>query len=211
LNLVIQRRLAGELAEPVDPLDDRWVRREEPGPSVLELLDRVREVEVLGRPVRHLEDFLVGRDDRERPLEAVRVAGQLHGRRVGEVLALAAHGELYEPGGNRREDRQDDRDDEDKGLEAAAAPIARRGPSPRDATPERRPEEEIGEQGDTADEDADQEREPDVEVPDVRELVPDDALELLAVELLSPDVIATDAWAGSRPVANALGALSSMR
>ena len=39
-----------------------------------------------------------------------------------------------------------------------------------------------------------------------------DALELLAVELLEQAVvIATDACCGSRPVANALGAVSSIR
>ena len=53
--------------------------------------------------------------------------------------------------------------------------------------------------------------EPDVEVADVRQLVGDDALELLAVSFSSsPDVIATEACFGSRPVAKALGAVSLM-
>ena len=63
-----------------------------------------------------------------------------------------------------------------------------------------------------ADQHADQQREPDVEVADVRELVADDALELLAVHLLQQAVVtAIEACCGSRPVAKALGAVSSMR
>src|SRR3990172_634517 len=55
---------------------------------------------------------------------------------------------------------------------------------PPAAAPEREAQEEIGQQGDRADHDPDEQREPDIEVPDVRQLVADDALELLAVELL---------------------------
>ena len=64
---------------------------------------------------------------------------------------------------------------------AAAVPVAR---DAADAAPEREAQEEVGEDRDRPDHDADDQREPDVEVPDVRELVADDALELLAVELL---------------------------
>ena len=94
----VERRLAGQLAQPVDPVEDRRVGREQPRRALLELLDRVREVQVLGRPVGDLEHLLVGGDLRQRPLEAVRVAGQLDRRRVGEVLALAADRQLDEPG-----------------------------------------------------------------------------------------------------------------
>ena len=52
------------------------------------------------------------------------------------------------------------------------------------AAPEREPQEEVGEDRDRPDHHADDEREPDVVVADVRQLVADDALELLAVELL---------------------------
>ena len=82
-----------------------WVD-EEAARALLELLDRVREVHVLGRPVGDLEDLLVRRDLRERPLDAVRVPGELDRRRVGEVLALAVDGELDEAGGDRGEDRR---------------------------------------------------------------------------------------------------------
>ena len=71
--------------------------------------------------------------------------------------------------------------DEDRpGLVAArvaAAPAAH-------AAPEAPAQEEVGDQGDHADEDADQRREADVVVADVRHLVGDHALELLAVEAL---------------------------
>ena len=53
-----------------------------------------------------------------------------------------------------------------------------------DAAPEREAQEEVGEQRDAADQHADEQREADVVVADVRQLVADDALELLAVELL---------------------------
>ena len=77
---------------------DRRVGREQAARALLELLDRVREVQVLGRPVGDLEDLLVAGDLGQRPLEPVRVARQLDRRRVGEVLALAADGELDEAG-----------------------------------------------------------------------------------------------------------------
>ena len=72
----------------------------------------------------------------------------------------------------------------DDRLGAAAAPTAVAVPRPARAAPEREAQEEVGEQGDRADHHADDEREPDVEVAHVRQLVADDALELLAVELL---------------------------
>ncbi len=49
--------------------------------------------------VGDLEHLLVGGDLRQRPFQAVRVARQLDRRRIGEVLALAAHGELDEARG----------------------------------------------------------------------------------------------------------------
>ena len=52
------------------------------------------------------------------------------------------------------------------------------------AAPEREAEEEVGQERDRADEHRDEQREPDVVVPDVGQLVADDALELLAIELL---------------------------
>ena len=76
---------------------------------------------------------------------------------------------------------QDDRDHEDDQLDrpAPAAVVVVRAPAA--AEPERVAQEEARQQGDAADEDADEQREPDVEVADVRELVAEDALELLAI------------------------------
>ena len=131
-------------------------------------------------------------------------------RRVGEVLALAADRELDEPGDDRGEDRQDDRDDEDDRLEPAAAAVAVARATAA-AAPEREAQEEVGQERDRRRPDADDQREPDVEVADVRQLVADDALELLAVELL--EEAGRDRDRGvlrSRPVAKAFGAVSSM-
>ena len=67
---------------------------------------------------------------------------------------------------------------------AAAAARAALAATAGDAAPEREPQEEVGEDRDRPDQHADDQREADVEVADVRQLVGDDALELLAVELL---------------------------
>ena len=137
---------------------------------------------MLRRAVGDLEDLLVAGDLRERLLEAVRVAGQLDRRRVGEVLALAADRQLDEPRDDRGEDREDDREEEHDHHQSPTAlvPIA----APATTAPEREAQEEVGHQGDRADEHGDEQGEPDVEVADVGELVADDALELLAIELL---------------------------
>ncbi len=50
-----------QLAQAVDPLDDVRVRREQRGRALLELLDRVREVQVLRGAVRDLEHLPVAR------------------------------------------------------------------------------------------------------------------------------------------------------
>src|SRR6266550_5038437 len=180
--LALERLVAGQLPEAVDPVERRRMRREEAARSLLELLDRVREVHVLRRAVGDFEDLLVLRDLRERSLETVGIPRQLDRRRVGQVLALAVDRELDESGCDRGEDREDDRDDEHDRLEAAATTsIVVAGAA---TAPEREPQEEVGEEGDRSDEDADDQGEPDVEVPDVGELVANHALELLTVELL---------------------------
>ena len=79
-----------------------WVEKR--SDCLLELLDRVGEVQVLGRAVGDLEDLLVDRDLGQRLLEAHGVARQLDGRGVGEVLALAADRQLDEAGDDRGED-----------------------------------------------------------------------------------------------------------
>ena len=67
------------------------------------------------------------------------------------------------------------------GLVAAGVAAA---PAAAHAAPEAPAQEEVGDQRDHADQDADERREADVVVADVRHLVGDDALELLAVEAL---------------------------
>src|SRR5665811_1936898 len=55
----VHRTLTGELAEAVDSVDDRRMGREDRARALLELLDRVGEIEVGRGPVRGLEDVLV--------------------------------------------------------------------------------------------------------------------------------------------------------
>ena len=69
-------------------------------------------------------------------------------------------------------------------LEAAPATVVVAVAPPAAAEPEREAQEEVGQERDRADQHADEQREPDVVVADVRQLVAEDALELLAVHLL---------------------------
>ena len=69
-------------------------------------------------------------------------------------------------------------------IAPAPPPLLCRRPPRRHAAPEGAAREHVGEQGDRPDEHADQQAEADVVVLDVRQLVAEDALELLAVELL---------------------------
>jgi hypothetical protein len=114
----------------------------------------------------------------ERPGEPERVACELDPGGIGQVLAAAGDRELHGRGGQRREDRQRQRDEDDR---PAAAGVTS-SPSPH--AEEGRAQEEVGDERDHADQDAHQRREADVVVAHVRELVGDDALELLAVEAL---------------------------
>ena len=130
---------------------------------------------------------------------------------VSQVLTLAADGELDQAGEDRREDGQDDGEVKDDQLEGSPTGVVVVVRAPAAAEPERVAQEEAGQQGDAADQHADQQREPDVVVAHVRHLMAEDALELLAVELFQqPVVIATHEWSGSRPVAKAFVASSSM-
>ena len=54
----------------------------------------------------------------ERGDEPGRIARERHARRVGEVLALAAHRELHEPGDDRREDQQHEPEQRDDRTDA---------------------------------------------------------------------------------------------
>ena len=99
---------------------------------------------------------------------------------VGQVLAAARDGELHGVGGQRREDGQHEGDDREDGAGLVAARAA--AAPPAHAAPEAPAQEEVGDEGDHADQDADQRLEADVVVADVRHLVGDHALELVAVE-----------------------------
>ena len=104
-----ERPLPRQLAEPVDPIDDRRVGRHQARRPLLELLDRVREVQVLRR--RGWRPRGPPGRPRSWPAPAPGRTGCGSARtdgRVGEVLALAADGELDEPADDRREDREDD-------------------------------------------------------------------------------------------------------
>jgi len=63
--------------------------REHAGRPLFELLDRIREVHVLGRTVGDLEDLLVLGDLGQGSLEPIGVSGELDRRGIREVLALA--------------------------------------------------------------------------------------------------------------------------
>ena len=153
---VTAENLASVLATP--PMMAEWrvvvlrevegLRRDVPGMvgSYLNTPWYVKQIRELTRPCEPGEDPLADptRILCQRPFEPVRVPGQLHGRRVGEVLALATDRQLHEPGDDGGENRQHDRDDEHDQLptptavSVAAAPAAGRRPkpsSPRTYTP----------------------------------------------------------------------------
>src|SRR5690242_13249246 len=110
------------------------MRREQTLRTLLELLDRVHDVQMLRRAAGHLEHLGVGGDLRERPLEACRITSELHRGRVSEVFALAADGELDKAREDRSEDGQHERENEDKRLPAAAAITVVTRPAAADAT-----------------------------------------------------------------------------
>src|SRR5258708_32739881 len=120
-------------------------------------------------------DFLEGTGD------AAGVAGELHGRGVGEEFALARHGGLDEPAeeiADVADDHQRQTDSEDARDAAALLPAA-----PADPPAAERLQDAAAQQAD--DEDAehdcgDADIEPHVAVEDVAELVGDDALQLVA-------------------------------
>ena len=70
-----QGRVAGQLAQAIDPVEDGRMGRHQARRALLELLDRVREVHVLRAAVGDLEHLRIARDLGQRPLEAVRDCG----------------------------------------------------------------------------------------------------------------------------------------
>src|SRR5215210_1827040 len=82
------------------------MRGEETFSTLLELLYGVDDVEVSGGPVGDFEDLAIAGDLLQGVGEALGVAGELYGGGVREILALAAYGELKEPGEVRSQDRE---------------------------------------------------------------------------------------------------------
>jgi predicted MFS family arabinose efflux permease len=75
---LVDLRLAAQLPQTVDAIDDGRMGAEETVRAGIELLDGIDDVEVLRRPVGDLELLLVERELRQRPLQPVGVARQLH-------------------------------------------------------------------------------------------------------------------------------------
>src|SRR3954469_9327168 len=115
----LERRVPGQLAKAIDPVEDRRMGRHQPRRARLELLDRVGEIHVLRPAIRDLEHLLIAADLGQRPLETVRVPGELDRRRVSEVFALTGHGELDEAADDGRQQRQHDRDVHDDHCDTA--------------------------------------------------------------------------------------------
>ena len=139
--------------------------------------------ELRGVAADHVAAQRVAADFPERAGDAAGIAGELHGGGVGEEFALARHGGLDEPAEEIADvaddhQREPDRDDDDHAavlLAAAGAPAAE------------------GLEGAAADEADEEDAENDggdahvqlhVAVEDVAELVADDALQLVARELV---------------------------
>src|SRR5918997_3331337 len=165
------------LAQDLYPLLHGRVGGEEAPGALLELLDRVRDVEVRGRPVGRLKDLAVAGYLLQGVGQSFRVAGELDGGGVGEVLALAGDRELYQPREDRGQDGEQDGDDEHDDLRLPPA-LSASAAEPEAA------QEEVGDQDRGADEDANEHRVADVEVADVGHLVRDDALQLVPIQLL---------------------------
>src|SRR5919199_4264944 len=148
--------------------------------TFLELLYGVDDVEVGGRAVGYLQDLLVTRNLLEGIREAFGIAGQLDRAGVGEVLPLAAYGELQQTGKDRGQDRENDGDEDHYQLDLPASLAL---PSPTTSPPETA-QEEVGDENGGTDEDTDEHGVADVVVAHVGHLVRDDALQFVPVQLL---------------------------
>ncbi len=151
-------------------------------------------------------------DLRERPLQAdgLRVSSTPEASARYSRCRLTAS--WTSRASDRGEDGEDDRDDEHDHLQAAPAAVARRDRAAAAPPQNVKRRKKSARSAMRPDEHADHQREPDVVVADVRQLVGDDPLELLAIELLEEaGRDRHEACFGSRPVAKAFGAVSSMR
>ena len=132
------------------------------------------DVEVRGRAGDLLQRVLVVAQLAERAREALRVARDLGGRRVRQVLAPAGQRHLQERGADRGQDQRRDADDGADRAEAAVAPPP--------AAEQRHPHDDVRDQRDDADQHRRQAHQPHVAVADVGDLVRHHALELAPVE-----------------------------
>ena len=112
-------------AQAVDPVEDRRMGRDQARRARLELLDRVREVHVLGRPVGDLEDLRVARRSWRAP---ARGRSGLRVSSTDDASARYSRWRLTASWTNRAmigaRIGQHDGDDEDDRLQPAAAAVA---------------------------------------------------------------------------------------
>ena len=102
-----QAHLPGDVLERLDPLPDRRMGVPQRLRALLEALDRVDDVQVLGGAVRHLEHLGVVADRAQRARQAERVARQLdRASTSARRLAAAADGGLHQAADERRDHRQ---------------------------------------------------------------------------------------------------------
>ena len=138
----------------------------EQGRSTAQLLEGIDDVEVLGGAVDRVERLVVRSQLGQGALQAMRVAGQLHRRRVRKVLALAADRHLHEGSEHVADGRHDHPDQQQNDREpTASSTVVVAAPATEE---ERVSQEEACQQRQAADHHADDQSEADVVVADVR-------------------------------------------
>ena len=132
---------------------------------------------IAGLP-RAARGLRVARDHAQRRRESLRVAGQLCGRRIRDVLPAAADRDLDQERRDRREDQRQQHDAQDDDVARATAAVAVA------AAEEQRAREDPREHGDRPREHRGPRHQAHVVVADVAHLVGEHALQLLLVEAL---------------------------
>src|SRR5579871_4321628 len=120
------RRSGEERLQAANALSRGWMACEKRAGAPLPRLDRIHNVEVRGPSVRGLEDMRVGVDTAQRIRQTVRIPGELDRRGVRQVLTLAAHRKLQNPGEQRGKHHQDktDRKQQHAKKSATLVPIS---------------------------------------------------------------------------------------
>src|SRR5262249_1007371 len=167
--------------DAADAVVERWVRREQARDSLFQ--QRVREAHVAHFAdvgVIQVRALFESADLSERAGDAVRVARELDGAGIGQVLALPRHrglDQVAEEGPRPPEDEKAETDQHHLPATPLAIRRAARGAA----------DQKLANDGDAHDA-KDQGDEPDVEphvaVEDVAELVADDALQLIAGQIV---------------------------